>query len=58
MLQARDIQIPGAIFNSPQAQAQRFLDAGFERGEGLSLLDVRKGRIGREELDRSVSYAA
>lgn len=60
-LAARNLSLPGAVFATPQAQADRFLDERlgsgvFQNAGAKSLWDVRKGVVGEEELARWVSF--
>ena len=48
-LQARNLSLPGAIYPTPSAQANRF--KGFSSG-GKDLWDIRETVIDREELRR------
>lgn len=51
-LQARNIQLPGAIFKTPHDQAQRFSAAGFPDAKGVSLKQIRHQAIPKQELER------
>jgi len=56
-LAARNLSLPGAVFASPQAQAERFTDGklgkgAFERAGGKSLWEIRTDVIPAEELAR------
>jgi hypothetical protein len=52
--QTRGIPLPGATFDSPAAQASRFLAAGFDKAGAKSLKDIRKDVLPRTELERQV----
>lgn len=57
--QMRNLSLPGAVFPTPQAQADRFtqpsLAAGrFESSDAKSLWDIRSNVIPKAELDRWV----
>lgn len=58
-LAARNLSLPGAVFPTPQAQAERFLDdrlgrGVFQQAGAKSLWNIRKDVVGDAELARQV----
>lgn len=56
-LAQRGLSLPGAVFASPQAQAERFLDTrlgvgAFKSAGAKSLWDIRTDVISKDELAR------